>query len=862
MSDILLLDSNSLMNRAFYALPILSNKDGVYTNAVYGYLSMLARLLNEKKFTHIAAVFDVKAPTFRHLRYDKYKGTRKPMPEELVPQMPLLKELLVLLGVKVVEKAGYEADDIIGTLAKKCAFETVIVSGDRDVLQLVDDSTVVYNTKRGVTDIKVYDENALAEDGFTPEQVIEYKALSGDASDNIPGCPGVGEKTAKALLADYGDVDGVYAHIDEIKGKLRERLIENKESVYLSRELATIKTDVPLEVTEDELTFSGNVPQAFCDKLIELECKTLIPRFTKLAAGVSEKIKGLTPLETLPDIEIKSEVTKVNAVNINSESELEAVLNGKKEGLSLVLADNIHFSLDGKTEYIIETAHDLLSEGMSFDDAVAHFKPLFESDIPKVFFDVKNLMHELDVYGITFAKPYDDALLMNYLLDVTKTPKSVGELIENYGYTEPASGILELKGTLLTKLKLSGLDDLYNNIELPLVEVLFSMEKCGFKVDLSVLNELAERYTAEINAIADEIFAMNGNEKFNINSPQQLGTVLFEKLGLQHGKKTKTGYSVAADILEELDHPIIPLILKYKKFGKLLSTYINGMRAVMEPSTCKVHTVFKQCLTQTGRLSSTEPNLQNIPIRTEEGREIRRMFVPSARDRALVSADYSQIELRLLAHFSGDPILTSAYNSGEDIHAITASKIYGVPLESVTSKMRRDAKRVNFGIIYGMSAFGLANAVGTSPYEARIFQDKYFESYPKVKSYMQGNVDFAVKNGYIRTLEGRIRYFPEFKSANKNIRNFGERAAMNMPLQGSASDIIKIAMLKVYKALKDGGYKSDLILQVHDELVLDVPKDEVEAVKKLLVECMESAAKLNVPLIADAKVGADWYSVE
>lgn len=864
MSKILLLDSNSLINRAFYALPPLENKKGVYTNAIFGYLSMLARLIVDHKPTHICAVFDLKAPTFRHKKYDLYKATRKPMPFELASQMPILKELLGELGITICQMEGYEADDIIGTIAKRFDNETIIVSGDRDVLQLIDENTVVFNTKRGVTDIKVYDLETLKEENFTPARVIEYKALAGDTSDNIPGCPGVGEKTALNLLDTYGNLDGVYDNVQSIKGKLGERLRENKEIVYLSKELATINTEVPLTTQLDDIAFNlESISDKFYMHLKELECFKLIPRFDfkKRFDGVELAQLNLLPTEIDDIDENNKEKADVEVINLCSIDELNNVLSNVNDNIAIEIGKNLSFATSISQEYKVICAQSLIDVGVNFDDAINCFKNIFESDkITKVIFDVKDKMHLLKPYGINLVEPYEDVLLKSYLSNSNYSYKTSDEIVGAEGLTEVASGILFVNEKLSNEIKSKGIDKLYYEIELPLIKVLFNTECNGFTVDLAVLENLSQKYTDELKELTEEIYQLTG-ETFNINSNQQLGEILFEKLALPHGKKTKTGYSVAAEILEELDHPVVTLLLRYRQIKKLQSTYVDGMRGLINKQTGKVHTIFKQCLTTTGRLSSTEPNLQNIPIRTEEGREIRRMFVPSKGNK-LISADYSQIELRLLAHFSEDPVLVKAYKNDEDIHALTASKIHDVELDEVTKAMRRSAKAVNFGIIYGISAFGLAKNIGVRPYQAKEFVDRYFLTYPSVKDYMDSNVKVAEDNGYIKTICGRIRYFPELRSSNRNLREFGKRAAMNMPLQGSAADIMKIAMLNVYNALIEGNYKSRIILQVHDELVLDCPLEEVQKVKELLVSCMESAIKLNVPLIADAKEGDNWYTVE
>jgi DNA polymerase-1 len=866
MTKIILLDSNSLINRAFYAIPPMTTRDGQYTNAVYGYLSMLARLISEHRPTHIGAAFDLRAPTFRHGMYDGYKATRKPMPEELASQVGILKTILKAMNIRILEKEGYEADDIIGTFGKRFDCDTIIVSGDRDVLQLVDHNTVVFHTRRGVTDIKVYNLESLAEENLTPQKIIEYKSLAGDSSDNIPGCPGVGEKTALALLEQFGSVDNLYAHIEEIKGRLKDKLLQNKELVYLSGRLATINTNVPLDCGLEELAFGNEYNEDFFALLARYEFRSLAERFRKSgkdAAPKAQILSGQALPEDASPVACNGKPFAANRVKINSIDELKAILGNKIDKISLEIGSDIRFALNEGTEYFIEPAQSLLDPGINSDEAVCCFRSVMESDAQKIVFDVKALMHRFAAYGIEIRPPYEDLLIKYYLIDVNRVPASLTELASGFGGSEVCTAAaFRLNETADEKLKEWSLTDLYAKIELPLVSVLFDMENAGFMIDETVLRELSDRYTEELNLLQKKIFAMAG-EVFNINSPQQLSVILFDKLGLRPAGMTKgkTGYSVAAGVLEELEHPIVEEILKYRMFSKLMSTYINGMRAVRDPKSGRVHTVFRQCLTATGRLSSNEPNLQNIPIRNEEGRNIRRMFVPSPGN-LLVSADYSQIELRLLAHFSGDPELLKAYNENIDIHTLTASRIFDIPLNEVTRVQRRDAKAVNFGIIYGISGFGLARNTGISNYEARQFITKYFLTYPDVKKYMDTNVAFAKEKGYIRTLAGRLRFFPELKSPNRNIRSFGERAAMNMPLQGSASDIIKIAMLNVHKALAEGGYKAKLILQVHDELVLDAPEQEVPEVKKLLVECMQNAVRLQVPLIAEAKSGKDWYSVE
>ena len=849
MSKLLLLDSNSLINRAFYALPPMNAPDGTPTNAVYGYLSMLSNLIKQEEPTHICAVFDVKAPTFRHKMDADYKATRKPMPDDLRPQIPLLQQILGVMGIKVATLAGYEADDIIGTLAKRHTTPTIIVSGDRDVLQLIDDTTTVFNTKRGVTDIKVYDAVALAEEGFTPAQIIEYKGLAGDTSDNIPGCPGVGEKTAMGLISDFKSIDGVYQHIDEVKGKLKEKLLENKNSVYKSKVLATICTEVPIECGLPDMAFSAEIPEAFFARLHELGIRKLDDRF---------RHKGGGEIVEQPKEEIKA-VSAINpkVVYVDNLPELTKLLSSVKT-ISVTFGECVTFAFDTKTEYKVKCSQSLFDMGIGFDEAVDALRlSLQNPKNHKLIFDVKGAMY---ANKISILPPYDDVMLMAYVADATSVPRSVNALLEaeNLSTETPACGLIEASSRLSEKLKKLELGLLYSQLELPLVDILYNMESAGFRVNSGTLAELGTRFHKELEELTVKIKEAVGGIEFNINSPQQLAEVLFDKLGLGHGKKGKSGhYSVAQEVLEELEHPAIDLILRYRTIAKLTSTYIDGMRALIG-SDGKIHTQFRQALTLTGRLSSVEPNLQNIPVRDDEGKEIRKAFIASD-GCVLVSADYSQIELRLLAHFSRDPVLMDAYKRGLDIHAITASSVLNKPLSEVTSADRRTAKAVNFGIIYGISAFGLAKNIGTTSARAKHFIEKYFATYPAVKAYMEGNADYAEKYGFVRTMLGRMRRFPELKSANANIRSFGRRAAMNMPLQGSAADIIKRAMILVHNAICDGGYKAKLILQVHDELIIDCPKSEAEAVKRLLKEKMEVAVKLNVPLIADCEEGENWF---
>ncbi|HOO22887.1 MAG TPA: DNA polymerase I [Clostridia bacterium] len=846
---LILLDSNSLINRAFYALPPLVTKEGLYTNGVMGFISMLQKLIAEQKPTHICAVFDCRAKTFRHEMYEEYKATRKPMSPELAMQIPVLKELLTLMGIKILFKEGAEGDDIIGTLSKRFSIPTIIVSGDRDTLQLVDETTTVFNTHRGVSDVKVYNLEILFAEGFTPKQIIDYKGLAGDSSDNIPGAEGVGDKTAITLLAQYGSIEGIYEHITEIKGKLQDKLMSSKDRVYLSRELATINTNIDIECTLDDLKFIYPIPSPARDYMLRLEFRNLISRF-EFDDNKAEESAVLVSLNT----ELKEISTKEELI-----AEVKRIPRGSKV---CVVWDNEITLAFGNKELKISVSNDLFGTGVTEYDVAEIVTPLFSADYKNIFFDAKQNFYILKNFGIKTVMPYEDVLLKAYLLNPNKVIKSASQLLTDYGFSGEhiASEILAIDEILDKSIEEKELTDLYYNIELPLIECLYDMEQEGFRLDLKVLDELDAQYTSRLAEIIKEVYKVAG-EEFNINSTKQLSDILFNKLGLLHGKKTKTGLSVSAEVLEELEHPIIDLLLEYRTLAKLKSTYVDGMRSVLNKASGRVHTVFKQCLTATGRLSSTEPNLQNIPVRKEEGREIRRMFVPGEGG-VLVSADYSQIELRLLAHFSQDEHLVNAYRNNLDIHRLTASKIFNTPFDEVDDGMRSSAKAVNFGIIYGISSFGLAKNAHVSNYQARCFIDEYFKEYPAVKKYMDDNVNKAIKQGYLRTLMGRIRNFPELASPKYNIKEFGKRAAMNMPLQGSASDIIKIAMLKVNRALKENNLKAKLILQVHDELILDVPIAEEARVKNLLIDCMENAVQLTVPLTVSVSSGKNWYEAK
>nr|MBO4517599.1 DNA polymerase I [Clostridia bacterium] len=851
MEKLVLIDGNSLINRAFYAMPLLTTRDGVYTNGVFGFLTMFIKTLSEIKPDYAAVAFDLKAPTFRHKMYEGYKGTRKPMPEELRPQIPLLKEVLTLMNIRIVEKQGFEADDIIGTLAKSYDVPTVIITGDRDAFQLVDNTTEVHFTRRGITDVDVLTlDNFKDKTGLFPKQIIDLKALMGDASDNIPGVTGIGEKTAKALIEKYGSLSGVYENLGDVGGKLQEKLAAEKDTARLSYDLATIDTDCDLQLTLEDMRVPKTFSQEVKTKFVALEFKSLYSKaeLFEPADSTPQKTEKFAPeicvaeTPTLPEFISKTEKIAV-----------------------CVLKTAVNIS-DGKAECVYNINETLLGDGFSLSAVINGLKDLFCGKTPLIAFDKKELRHLLCGYGIDLTAPCDDVSIMKYLADFTGRAETVSEVIEEYGYDlkAPASAIFAISEKLSEKLKTEDVAKLYAEVELPLSDVLYAMENSGFKVDFAALNRTGERYGKLAAEYEKQIRDLAGDETLNVNSPKQLGEILFDKLKIGKGKKTKTGYSTGADVLEALEnaHPIVPLILNYRKIQKLNSTYVEGFKPLIDRKTGLIHTSFNQTTTATGRLSSKEPNLQNIPVRDEEGRELRKFFVPKSEDRILISADYSQIELRLLAAFSGCKALIDAFNSDKDIHAATAAKVFGVKSDEVSREMRTSAKAVNFGIIYGISEFGLAKNLKISPYKAKGYIDAYFKEYPEVKEYMNKNVQFAKQTGYSITMLGRRRYIREIHSPNFALRSFGERAAMNMPLQGSSADIIKLAMLGVYNRLKKENLKSELVLQIHDELIIDAFVSEEKEVRKILVEEMENAAKLAVPLTVSVGGGKTWFEAK
>ena len=851
MNSLVLIDGNSLINRAFYATPPMSTKDGTPTNAVYAFINMLVKIIGDIKPEHILVAFDRKEPTFRHQMFGDYKGTRKPMPEDLRPQIDLLKSVLDTLGISRYEIPSIEADDIIGSASKKFDKETIIITGDKDSFQLVDRTTSVYFTRKGISELEVFNNDNFQEKmGISPIQIIDLKSMMGDSSDNIPGIAGVGEKTAVTLTQTYGSLENLYEHIDELKGKLKEKVENSKETAFLSKKLATIKTDVDLPFTLDDLTFEFPFSSKAKALFLSLELKNLLKKESLFKADDIQEEITLEDGKTPSIIEVKN---------------IDDVPNFSGKTLSVYLKNHLHV-YDGANEYKFLIRESFFDEGFDYLEAVKVLKPYFlDKGANFILFGKKAFKTELFNLGIDFNAHAEDVLIQKYLTDGTGKDETLQDAIEEYSlYKElPAFSLFKIYEILSEKLKQEDILDLYKNVELPLADVLFEMERNGFKIDLSALEQMTKAYEVRINDLLDKITNLAG-ENFNPNSPKQLGVILFEKLGLKAGKKTKSGYSTNAEVLETIadQHEIVPLLLKYRQIQKLYSTYLKGFAPLVDKKTGLIHTCFNQTLTTTGRLSSKEPNLQNIPVRDDEGRELRKLFISSFENGKIVGADYSQIELRLLAHFSNCQPLIDAFNKGEDIHTLTASQVFGVNIEDVTPAMRRSAKAVNFGIIYGISDFGLATQLKISNKRAGEYIKKYFETYTSVKEYMDNNVDFARKNGFVTTLLKRKRYIREINSPNYNLRSFGERAAMNMPLQGTAADVIKIAMLGVSKNLKEENLKSKLILQVHDELIVDAHPDEVDAVKRILKVQMQSAVKLLVPLDAEVACGDTWFDAK
>lgn len=866
MKKLLILDSNSILNRAFYGVRYLSAKDGTPTNAIYGFLNILLKLIKEQEPDYICAAFDVKAPTFRHKQYEGYKAQRKPMPEGLAAQMPLAKDVLRAMGVTILEKEGYEADDIIGTVARLCEESEIscfIATGDKDDLQLASDKTkvILTVTKSGYNETIIYDDKAVKEKyHVTPTEFIDVKALMGDPSDNIPGVKGVGEKTAMSLIEKHHSIEYIYENIDGIglKGAMLQKMKDGREMAFMSKELATINRNTPIEFNAEECVFDGFENNGELYEILKrLELNSIIK---KLDLSGGDNVKE------------NEDIFKDFSYQVGDKN----MINGDKVTVVLDFdGDNISSAAVGAGNNAV-----VLNEQ---DD----IKELLEDDsIAKVMFDVKEAIVKLNG-RIDIKNISDDTAIAAYLVDPAKNEYTIEKLASEYFGTvieKPEVKQLSLLDDVETdrseylakcavalgvlnecigdKIKENGQEKLYQEVELPLVTVLAHLEINGFLVDDNQLKEFADKLGEKIDALTNEIYMLAG-EEFNINSPKQLGVILFEKLELKPVKKTKTGYATNADVLEKLrdKHPIVNFIMEYRQLAKLKSTYCDGLTAVVNPNTHRIHSVFTQTVTVTGRLSSTEPNLQNIPTRTELGREIRKMFV-AKEGYVLVDADYSQIELRVLAHIANDETMINAFRNNEDIHAVTASQVLGIPLEDVTKEQRSSAKAVNFGIVYGIGEFSLAQDLHISVKEAKAYIESYLEKYHGVRNYMESIKEQAKKDGYVKTMLNRIRYIPELKSPNYNIRQFGERVALNTPIQGTAADIIKLAMVRVDNRLINEGLKSKLILQVHDELIVEAHKDEVDKVKQILSEEMQGAMELNVPLKVDMSTGHSWYDAK
>ena len=899
MKRIALIDGNSLINRAYYAMrnPMIT-KDGIYTHGIFGFINMMDKIIRDYGPEYMAIAFDLKAPTFRHEQYDEYKAGRRKMPPELAMEIPLLKDILDAMNIRRVELEGYEADDIIGTLAKMSeeeGLETFVFTGDKDQLQLATDVTKIVYTKRGVSDFDIYDHDAFCEAyGFTPLQFIDYKGLAGDSSDNIPGIPGVGGKTATKLIQEFGSVENIIEHVDDIKpAGLQTKVRDNVQQAMMSKRLATIMTTVPLEIGVEDCLMK----EPDYDKLIELYTKLEFNKFlsrlkvNKADSGNGQETETPEPAggpdridrEAIVKVTV-SDAEELKKIHISGHTAIKVFGDGNHIALPHIDCVSI---LNGGTYYFlrdgaIEAMGDWIRGEMNGDDPVRF-----------AGHDLKGTYYMLMCnYGLSGFLTEFDTAIAQYVLDSGRSSYSLSAMSNEYLHTsldeekdvaaagaqidmfsdslavyydygfEWCAAVLELEPLQRAQIAAEKLETVLYDVELPLIEVMAEMEKEGFRTDRQFLSDFGDTLAGEIDRLASSIHEMAG-EEFNINSTQQLGDILFEKLELKHGKKTKRGYSTSADVLEKIknDHPIIPAILEYRTLTKLKSTYVDGLIPLIHEDG-KIHAHFQQTVTATGRISCTEPNLQNIPIRQELGRQLRKAFVPETEDCILIGADYSQIELRVLAHMADDPALIEAFNKGEDIHRATAANVLGIPESEITPAERSRAKAVNFGVIYGMSAFGLSGNLDISRKEAEDYINAYFEKHGQVRKFMDEAVAFAKAEGYVTTLLGRKRYIKEINASNYMVRQIGERLAMNSPIQGSAADIIKIAMIKVYDAIREAKLKSKLILQIHDELVINTYPDEQETVEKLLVENMESAYKLAVELKADVNEGRNWYELK
>ena len=880
---LIIIDGNSIINRAFYALPDMTNSEGLHTNAVYGFTRMLFKIIDDYKPTHISVAFDMKAPTFRHKEFSEYKAGRKKMPNELGQQLQPLKELLDTFNIHRMEMAGFEADDLIGTVAKKAEnddFKVYIVTGDKDAIQLASNKTTTLITKKGVGEVEEYNYDSVVERyEMTPTQFIDLKGLMGDKSDNIPGVPGIGEKTGIKLIKEFSSIENLIENTDQLKGSVKKKIEENKEQAVFSKKLATIITDVPIEISLDELSYGDYDKNAVIEEFKKFGFNTLIKQVLAMDGGneesvVEEKIE--LNINHLEDISaFKNEIEKTNKLFIKKVSKVGNILE-KNLMYVFVSADgkNIYYINDEELELIkdIISNEEIKKIGYNLKDDYLALKP-YDIQLNNMFFDIAIGEYLIDSKSSTSYECSDIA--MKYL---TKKIKSKEELLGKGAKAKKFSDLeLEELSTYFGEIlnivynvypimektfKEMDMEYLFYDVEMPLVEVLGSMEYEGMAVDKNQLEELGNKFKEIISNLEEEIFTMAG-EKFNINSPKQLGVILFEKLELPVIKKTKTGYSTNADVLEKLrdKHEIIDKITEYRQIVKLNSTYVEGLSNIINPISGRIHSSFNQTITTTGRISSTEPNLQNIPVKTEMGREIRKVFI--AKDNCkLVDADYSQVELRVLAHMSDDEHMIDAFQHNMDIHSKTASQIFGVDINDVTSLQRSEAKAINFGIVYGKTDFGLAQDLNIPVPKAKAYIESYFANYDKIKVFMDEAIKNATDKGYALTIFNRRRYIPEINSSNFMVRNQGKRFAMNAPIQGSAADIIKIAMVNVFTRLKDENLKSRLILQVHDELIVEALEEEIDKVCSIVKEEMESAVNLQVHLDVDLNVGDSWFETK
>ncbi|WHY33349.1 DNA polymerase I [Cytobacillus firmus] len=872
---LVLIDGNSIAYRAFFALPLLNNDKGIHTNAVYGFTMMLQRILEDEKPTHLLVAFDAGKTTFRHETFSEYKGGRQKTPPELSEQFPYIRELLDAYGISRYELENYEADDIIGTLslhAEKDGYEVKVISGDKDLTQLSSDSVTVSITRKGITDIEEYTPAHIEEKyGITPDRIIDMKGLMGDSSDNIPGVPGVGEKTALKLLKEFGTLEELLESVDDVSGKkLKEKLEEFRDQALMSKELATITREAPVEIKIEDIEYEGFEKEKVISIFKELGFNSLLEKISGDTEAIEEK---LDEIEFIIADEIKEDMfSDENAFYVE------------------LLEDNYHYAdIIG-----FSVANDKGNFYFSKDKALVSdvFKRWAEDETKKkTVYDAKRSEVSLRHHGIHLKGADFDLYIASYIINPSQSIEDIASIAKNHGYhaiqsdeafygkgakrripeekelgghlARKAAALMTLREKLDSDLKENQQSELFYDLEMPLSLILADMESTGVKVDLGRLRTMGQDLLSKLDEIEKRIHELAG-EAFNINSPKQLGVILFEKLGLPVIKKTKTGYSTSADVLEKLenDHEIIRDILHYRQLGKLQSTYIEGLLKVVNNETGKVHTRFNQALTQTGRLSSTDPNLQNIPIRLEEGRKIRQAFVPSEPGWAIFAADYSQIELRVLAHIADDEKLIEAFNEDMDIHTKTAMEVFHVKADEVTSNMRRHAKAVNFGIVYGISDYGLSQSLGITRKEAGKFIDRYLESYPGVKQYMDDIIHEAKQKGFVSTLLHRRRYLPEITSRNFNLRSFAERTAMNTPIQGSAADIIKKAMIDMADRLRKEELKARLLLSVHDELIFEAPEDEIEKLKKIVPDVMENTVELKVPLKVDYSYGPTWFDAK